>query len=114
MPVVTDFNSHAALEVHDKYNQTRWYVEVHERANRKASSTKVEGTRRAVPREGNPDRRPLISQRAILLAYHIGISFVAGTETSVHTLNYFVISILLHPETSKIVREELDRVVGLG
>jgi cytochrome P450 len=46
------------------------------------------------------------------LAYHIGMVFSAGTETSVHTLNFFVLAAILHPKIMEKARGEVYGVVG--
>ncbi|THH07084.1 hypothetical protein EW145_g3633 [Phellinidium pouzarii] len=55
--------------------------------------------------DGNIADEPTIAKSA-------AIAYAAGADTTVSTLNTFILAMLLYPETQRRGQEELDRVIG--
>ncbi|KAI5121045.1 hypothetical protein M0805_008621 [Coniferiporia weirii] len=48
----------------------------------------------------------------ILIARATGVTFAGGADTTVSTLNTFILAMVLHPDVQRRGHEELDRVIG--
>lgn len=46
------------------------------------------------------------------LAYNVGITFMAGTDTVSINMEFFTLAMLLNPHVQQKAQAELDRVVG--